>query len=64
MAHVKAFFMLSISPTGRGQLVKMFHTVYLDQILHTNLNFNIVQPFFMQSGDEASQSIISTGQSL
>ena len=55
--------LLSISPTGRGQLVKMLINlgphgtfVYLDQILHTYL-FQQCPATCMQNGDEAAEKI-------
>ena len=58
---------MSISPAGRGQLVKMLTTldplVYLDHNVHTYL-FKHCPATGMQNSDEATPSIISEGRGL
>ena len=64
-ACVKTFLMdealLSISPAGRGQLVKIIITLEPHCIFETNFAC-LYTLTGMQNGDEAAPSIISAGQ--
>ena len=55
--------LLSISPAGRGQLVRMIITLEPHCIFETNFAC-LYTLTGMQNGDETSPSIISAGQGL